>query len=211
MSYAISIVDSKGKAKERKLSPAIFSDDNVNESLIHEYVVMYLANQRQSTAHTKTRGEVTRSGRKLFRQKGTGRARVGDAGSPIRRKWWVAFGPRNTKIWSKDMPKKMKRKALFGALTLKAKSETMKGLAKVAFDSPKTSEAVSLLNGSGVLDGRTLVVLDDNSDATLKSFRNIKKVDTVQVAMLNAYDVMSHKTVVFASNALDTFESMFTS
>lgn len=61
MSYAISMVDSKGKAKERKLSTAIFSDDNVNESLIHEYVVMYLANQRQSTAHTKTRGEVTRS------------------------------------------------------------------------------------------------------------------------------------------------------
>ena len=86
MSYAISIVDSKGKAKERKLSTAIFSDDNVNESLIHEYVVMFLANQRQGTAHTKTRGEVTRSGRKLFRQKGSCRARVGDAGSPIRRK-----------------------------------------------------------------------------------------------------------------------------
>lgn len=61
MSYAISIVDSNGKAKERKLSAAIFSDDNVSESLIHEYVVMYLANQRQSTAHTKTRAEVTRS------------------------------------------------------------------------------------------------------------------------------------------------------
>lgn len=85
MSYAISIVDSKGKAKERKLSDVIFSDDNVNEALIHEYVVMYLANQRQSTAHTKNRSEITRSGRKLHRQKGSGRARVGDAGSPIRR------------------------------------------------------------------------------------------------------------------------------
>lgn len=123
----------------------------------------------------------------------------------------MAFGPRKTTDWSKDMPRKMKRKALFGALTLKAKAETMKGLAKVAFEAPKTSEAVALLNGSGVAQGRTLVVLDDSSDATIKSFRNIKNIDTVQVAMLNAYDVMSHKTVVFAANALDTFESMFTS
>ncbi len=87
MSYKIDIVDMKGKkVKGISLPSTIFANDLVNEGLIHEYVVMYLANRRQSPAHTKTRSEVQRSGRKLYRQKGTGRARVGDAGSPIRRK-----------------------------------------------------------------------------------------------------------------------------
>lgn len=109
------------------------------------------------------------------------------------------------------MPQKMRRKALFGALTLKAKAESMKGLAKVSFKEAKTAEAAKLLRGAGVLNGKTLLVLDDNSDTTIKSLRNLHTVTTVQVRMLNAYDVMSHKTVVFAIDALDTFESMFTS
>lgn len=87
MTYSIAIKDSQGKhVSDFALSSEICSDDLVNESLLHEYVVMYLANQRVSLAHTKTRGEVQRSGRKLYKQKGTGKARVGDAGSPIRRK-----------------------------------------------------------------------------------------------------------------------------
>jgi len=87
MSYSYNILDTKGKiVGDQKMSKDLFSDEVINEGLVHEYVVMYLANQRQSTAHTKTRGEVRRSGRKLYRQKGTGSARVGDAGSPVRRK-----------------------------------------------------------------------------------------------------------------------------
>lgn len=77
----------KGKVlADTALPQNLFDDAHINEGLIHEYVVMYLANQRQSNAHTKTRGEVQNSGKKLYAQKGTGRARVGDAGSPIRRK-----------------------------------------------------------------------------------------------------------------------------
>jgi len=80
MSYSYTILDMKGKkVGDQKMSKDLFSEETINEGLIHEYVVMYLANQRQSTAHTKTRSEVRRSGRKLYRQKGTGSARVGDA------------------------------------------------------------------------------------------------------------------------------------
>jgi large subunit ribosomal protein L4 len=87
MAYIYEIFDNKGKkVGDQKMSKDIFSDDVIDEGLVHEYVVMYLSNQRQSTAHTKTRSEVRNSGRKLYRQKGTGSARVGDAGSPIRRK-----------------------------------------------------------------------------------------------------------------------------
>ncbi len=87
MGYTMKMVDMKGKVlADTALSQKLFDDAHINEGLIHEYVVMYLANQRQSNAHTKTRGEVQNSGKKLYKQKGTGRARVGDAGSPIRRK-----------------------------------------------------------------------------------------------------------------------------
>ena len=74
------------KVGDQKMSADLFSEEAINEGLVHEYVVMFLSNQRQATAHTKTRSEVKRSGRKLYRQKGTGNARVGDAGSPVRRK-----------------------------------------------------------------------------------------------------------------------------
>ena len=86
MSYTIDIFTHEGKKKDTVTLDGLFGDEQINESLMHEYVVMYLANQRQSTAKVKTRSEVSLSGRKLFRQKGTGRARVGDAASPIRRK-----------------------------------------------------------------------------------------------------------------------------
>lgn len=86
MSYAIDIYAPDGTQKKQvKLDP-VFSDDAINETLVHEYVVMYLAHQRQNTAKAKRRGEIVGSRRKLFRQKGTGRARVGAADSPIRKK-----------------------------------------------------------------------------------------------------------------------------
>lgn len=212
MSYKIRIVDTAWKKKkDRDLLEDIFTDDNINEWLIHEYVVMYLANQRQSTAHTKTRWEVKRSWRKLFRQKGTGRARVGDAWSPIRRSWWVAFGPRNTKDWSKTMPKKMRRKALCWALTLKVKADQTIGLDWFALKAPKTSEALNVLKNIGVSSEKTLVVLSGENDNTIKSLRNIENVNTVVAKQLNAYDVLTHKKVVFTTDGLDSFESLFTS
>jgi large subunit ribosomal protein L4 len=86
MSYSISIYDAKGKVVEKKaLNAAIFADENINDSLIHEFYVLQQANARIPIAHTKTRGEVAGSGRKLYKQKGTGGARVGAANSPIRR------------------------------------------------------------------------------------------------------------------------------
>lgn len=212
MSYTIRIVDAAGKKKkDRDLSEELFADNLVNNSIIHEYVVMYLANQRQSTAHTKTRGEVQRSGRKLYRQKGTGRARVWDAWSPIRRKWWVVFGPRNTTDWSKIMPKKMRRKALCGSLTLKAKDDALVAVDKLSFDTPKTADAVKVLSSVDLSAKKTLVVVSSDDAWVAKSFGNIATVSVVLVDTINAYDVLSHKNVMFTVNALDRLESLFTS
>jgi len=212
MSYTIRIVDAAGKKKkDRNLSEELFADGLVNNSLIHEYVVMYLANQRQSTAHTKTRGEIQTSGRKLYRQKWTGRARVWDAWSPIRRKWWVVFGPRNTTDWSKSMPQKMKRKALCGALTLKAKDDAVVAVDKLTFDTPKTAEAAKVLKAVDLEAKKTLIVATADDTGLVKSFGNIPTVTTVSADTLNAYDVLSHKNVLFTVNALDRLETMFTS
>lgn len=212
MSYTIRIVDAAGKKKkDRTLSEEIFADNLVNNDLIHEYVVMYLANQRQSTAHTKTRGEVQRSWRKLYRQKWTGRARVWDAWSPIRRKWWVAFWPRNTTDWSKSMPKKMKRKALCWALTLKVKGDAVIAVDKLMFETPKTAEAAKVLSAINLENQKTLVISTSDDAGVVKSFGNIPTVTVILADTINAYDVLSHKNVLFTVNALDHLESMFTS
>ncbi|NOZ43822.1 MAG: 50S ribosomal protein L4 [bacterium] len=93
----------------------------MNKSLIHEYYLLQMANARIAIAHTKTRAEVKGSGKKLYKQKGTGSARVGDKRSPIRRKGGVVFGPRKERNYTKDMPKKARKLALYGILSLRAK------------------------------------------------------------------------------------------
>ena len=104
------------------LDAMTFAQDNVNSDLIHEYVLMQLSNARQSNAHTKTRGEVAFSGKKLKKQKGWW-ARTGDKGSPIRKKWWVAFGPTNEINWSKTMTKKQRQLALLWAFITKLENK----------------------------------------------------------------------------------------
>ena len=208
MSYSYNILDTKGKiVGDQKMSKDLFSDEVINEGLVHEYVVMYLANQRQSTAHTKTRGEVRRSGRKLYRQKGTGSARVGDAGSPVRRKWWVVWWPRNTKIWTKNMNSKMKQKALRSAVSLKAKSETLFGLKELSLDTIKTKEVADSLKNMKLDEKKILVVLSETNDIATKSMRNIPTVRYTTSAQLNPYDLMSNKNVLFVWDAYEKLEA----
>lgn len=213
MSYSIDIYSQKwAKVGSRDLHKDLFVKDvAINQDLIHEYVVMYLANQRVAIAHTKTRGEVQRSGRKLYRQKGTGRARVGDAWSPIRRKGGVAFGPRNNANFSKTMPQKMKRKALLHALLLKAQAGKIAGIDKLAFKTPKTKDAVGLLTNIDSSQKSILLVLPTNDQMVLHSFRNIPYVTCQIASQLNAYDVMTHQSVVFVQDSLDTVENLLLS
>ena len=122
MVYAVDVYDKNGKlASKVDLNPEFFSDEIVNPSLIHEYLLLQQANARNVIASTKTRAEVAGSGRKLYKQKGTGNARVGDKNSPIRRHGGVAFGPTAERNFEKTMTKKARNLALNGLLTLKVK------------------------------------------------------------------------------------------
>jgi len=210
MSYKLDIFNTAGeKVKTIDLPENIFNDDNINEDLIHEFVVMQLANARHPIAHTKTRGEVAYSGRKLYRQKWTGNARVWDAGSPIRRKWGVAFWPRNDRNFFKDMPKKQRRKALFGTLTLKVKDNELIGLEDFKLEQPKTKKAVEILNNLNLYGEKILLVLPEKDENIIKSFRNIEGLKYILVNYVNPYDLLTHKKVVFLESSLNKLSEIF--
>ena len=209
MTYKLDILSKDGKkVKEIQLNDVIFNKDNVNESLIHEYLLYQLANARLPIAHAKTRWEVRFSWRKLHRQKWLGMARVGDAGSPIRRKWWVAFGPRNDRNWTKKMPKKMRRKALFGILTKKYLDKELIGIEDFVLKQAKTKSAVQLLQNIGVGASKVLLVFAGDSQNMLP-YRNIPKLGYVNVANLNPHALLSHKVVLFEEEAIKALENIY--
>ncbi len=210
MSYSIAIYDAKGKVIETKqLNDAIFADENINDWLIHEFYVLQQANARLPYAHTKTRAEVAGSGRKLYRQKGTGNARVGEARSPIRKHGWVAFGPRNTTDYSKDMPKKMKKLALAGVLTIKARNEQLVGLVDNALGVIKTKEALVMLQNIGLANKKTLVVMPEKDANIEKSMRNIPSVKTILASYLNPVDLLQYDKVLVMEGSLEKINTLF--
>ena len=212
MSYSIKVFNTKWKeVEEIKLNEVIFNDENINPSLMHEFVVMQLANARTNVAQAKTRWEVKTSGRKLYRQKGTGNARVGDAGSPIRRWGWVAFGPTGEENYTKAMPKKQRRKALFSALTVRVKDGDALVLESYDFDEIKTKNAVETVKNLNLEGIKTLVVVPEKNDIITKSFNNIPGVKTILANYVNPYDLLSYKKVVFLKDSLGKIEDTFLS
>lgn len=212
MTYTVPVKDATWKTIwDHAVSAVLCDDSHVNNALLHEYVVMYLANQRTSGAHTKTRGEVRRSGRKLYRQKWTGRARVWDAGSPIRRKWGVAFGPRSEANYSKKMPKKMRKKAFAWAVTLKVQSGSVVVLKDFGSTEIKTKYAADMLTNVEFWWKKSLVVLPSTNEVMYKSFRNIAGVTVSVVSQMNTYEVMTHDAVLFVGDSLKVLEESFVS
>lgn len=209
MSYVIDIYSLEWKKKNQVVLDWLFQESAVNETLIHEYVVMYLANQRQNTAKAKTRWEITWAGRKLFRQKWTGRARVGAANSPIRRKWGVTFWPLNTRNRTKKMNQKMKQKALLWSLILKLKEENVKGVVELSYTVPKTKEAVSTLQALELKDKKTLLILNSFDETVYKTRKNIPTVSITSLALVNPYDLLTHKNVLFTEQAIEQLNTRF--
>ena len=203
MVYSVDVYDKNGKvASKFDFNGDIFTDEKVNQSLIHEYLLLQTANARNVIASTKTRAEVSGSGRKLYKQKGTGNARVGDKNSPIRRHGGVAFGPTSERNFEKAMTKKARKLALNGLLTLKLKDNAVSGL-DLDTMTPSTKSAISLLSTMGQSGKKVLLVLDKKEDGIVKSFRNIEGVKYLLVDYLNPYDLMNADAVVFLKPALE--------
>jgi large subunit ribosomal protein L4 len=169
--------------------------------LLKQAVVMWLANQRQGSARTKSRGMVRGSTRKLYRQKGTGNARMGANRTCIRRGGGVAFA-KTKRPFQKDMPKKMRRLARNSALLAKLQAGNVAVVNDMKLDAPKTKALYSVLKAVGADQG-CVIAMDSLDDVLFKSGRNIPKTEIRQVTDLNAYEILRRKKLVFTKPAFD--------
>ncbi len=182
-----------------KLDAEVFGIEP-NLDVLHQVVTAQLAGARRGTANTKTRGEVRGGGRKPWRQKGLGRARHGSIRSPQWAGGGVAHGPK-PRDFSQRTPKKMKRLALLSALSARASEEAVMVVDDVDWPTPKTKQAVGLLDAMNA-SGKTLMVLSALDGAAGKSFRNIPHVRMVEPGHLTPYDVLWSDQVVFTSHTV---------
>lgn len=189
---------------EVKLAEEVFGVE-LNEGLIHAAIRNFLANGRQGTVQTKTRGNVRGGGRKPWRQKGTGRARAASIRSPLWRGGGRAHGP-TPKDWSYNLPKKMRRGALRSALSERLREGNLIVIDKITVDNPKTRDFVELMKTFELSDGKirkkTLIVDSLDNENLVRSSRNVQKTKVVNAFGVNIYDLIYHEKIVFSKDAL---------
>lgn len=178
-----------------------------NTAVVHQAMVRQLANKRQGTASTKTRGEVSGSTRKLYRQKGTGRARKGSIKSPLLRGGGVVFGP-SPRSYRQSMPKKMRRLALKCLLSAKVREENMMAVEALDFGKPRVKDLVDILSALGV-DSNALIVTAQSMPALVKSAHNLANAKVVPSALINVLDLLSYKTLIVTVPALRKIEQIW--
>ena len=189
-----------------ELPPEIFGTE-VKKVLLHEVVRNYLANQRQGSASTKTRGLVKGGGRKPYRQKGTGRARAGSIRSPLWKGGGTVFGPR-PRDYSYKLPKKVRWAALSSALSAKLSDGELMVVDDLSVPEPKTRLLAGLLKGLG-LNKSTLIIIPDKDGVLELAARNIPRVDVTRVSELNAYAILSHEKVVLTKDAVEKMKEVY--
>lgn len=199
-----------GKVSGKVSLPGAIFGETVNKTLIAQAVRVYLANQRQGNASTKSRGEVDGSTRKIYRQKGTGRARHGGVRAPIFVKGGIAHGPK-PRDFGLSMPKKMKRKALFSALSAKAQDSQVMVLSGIEKLEPKTKVFAEMLKKLGVADKKQKLLFVTTADAaaTKRAGRNIPGVSFIAVNQLNTYEVLHTKNLVLLKDAVTEMEKFY--
>ena len=200
----VDLIDVKGKKSGSVDLPEALFDATTNVPLIHQVVTAQLAAARQGTQSTLRRGEVSGTGKKPFKQKGTGRARQGSIRMPQHRGGGIIHGPK-PRDYSERTPKKMIAAALRGALSDRARNGKVFIVDQFGIkDTPSTKAASELLSGISQLS-KVLVVLDRSDEVSLRSLRNIRDVHVIAVDQLNAYDVLKAEDVVFTKAALAQF------
>jgi large subunit ribosomal protein L4 len=192
----------KKKVSQVDLNDAVFGAE-VNEAIIYDVVKMQLASRRSGTASTKTRSDVRGGGKKPWRQKGTGRARAGTTRSPIWRGGGIVFGP-HPRDYSFSIPKKVRKKAVISALSMKFKDDKM----VILKDFPM--EKISTRVFKNVVDlfslKKALFVIDENNEVLLKSSRNMKNVKMIRSEGINVYDILNHEHLILLEPSVKKIE-----
>lgn len=204
----------KGEVVGRISLPKEIFSIKPNPVLMRQAVHVYLANQRLGSHSTKTRSEVSGSTRKIYRQKGTGRARHGDRKAPIFRKGGIAHGPK-PRDYSLKLSKQMRRLALFSALVDKLHSDKLKIVTGVADIDLKTKKILEVLKNLQVIETNgeeklsVLLVLPKKIDNILLASRNLEGLKVIQAKLLNTYEVLQKQNFIFMKEALEVFENHF--
>ena len=188
--------------------PSDVFEVQMNADLVHQVLISQTANKRQVSAHTKDRGQVRGGGRKPWRQKGTGRARVGSIRSPLWRGGGVTGGPTNEKNYSKNIPTKMRRKAMFMVLSEKAKNNLLVVLDKLEIEKPKTKTMAEMIKKLPVSKASRLILNSDGSGVFL-SARNIVKTGVLETRNLNIVDLLNYKYVLTSKEGIKEIETIF--
>ena len=178
-----------------------------NQAVVHQAMLRQRANARQGTASTKTRSEVSGSTRKLFRQKGTGRARAGSIKSPLRQGGGVIFGPK-PRSYRQAMPKKMRQLALRCVLSEKARDKELVVVDELKFEGPGTKEMAGILKALGV-DSSALIVTSESEENITKSARNLPVVKTMPADLLNVVDLLSKRKLLMTVPAVRKAEAIW--
>jgi large subunit ribosomal protein L4 len=191
---------------QMELSQAIFALP-FNEAVVHQAMTRQLANRRQGTASTKTRGEVSGSTRKLYSQKHTGRARRGDVKSPLLRGGGVVFGPK-PRNYRQSMPKKMRKLALKCLLSAKVREGNIRLIQELDFEGPKTKDMLNVLSSLGI-DSSTLILTAQSAPNVVKSAANLPEVKVLPSALINVLDLLSYEMLVATVPAIRNIEQIW--
>ncbi|MEY4262894.1 MAG: hypothetical protein RLY88_602 [Actinomycetota bacterium] len=200
----LDVLDVAGKKAGSVDLPAELFDAQTNVPLIHQVVVAQQAAARQGTSSTKRHDEVSGTGKKPFKQKGTGRARQGSLRAPQMRGGYVAHGPK-PRDYDQRTPKKMKAAAVRGAVSDRARNGRLHVINEFAIGTAPSTKAAAAILSQLTQRRNVLVVLDRTDDVSYKSLRNIQSVHVLPVDQLNAYDILLSDDLVFTKAALDAY------
>ncbi|MFA6991823.1 MAG: 50S ribosomal protein L4 [Candidatus Gracilibacteria bacterium] len=204
----VSLFTQSGEKKGTLDLPKEIFEVKFNKDLVHQALVRQLANKRSAIAHTLTKAEVSGGGIKPRPQKGSGRSRQGSTRNPQWVGGGVAFGPRNNRNFTKDMPKKQRRQALFCALSEKARNEGIIGLEEYKTAKPKTKDFAALLKKLPIKRD-VLIVLAAKDLSIQKSTRNLKNAKTILANYINIQDLQKYDTVLLFKEAVDKMKELF--
>ncbi len=221
MVLTVNIYNQKGEKKDKMDLPEFLFDVGLNVELIQQARVAQMANQRQVLAHTKTRSEVRGGGRKPWRQKGTGNARAGSIRSPIWVGGGITFGPKKERNFAKKINKKMKRKAIFMALTDKFKNNSLLVVDKLEITEFSTKGFINILvalekqlteskQDSGEAGKRSLLMVNEEINDKLKySANNLTRIKILNVNNINILDLLKYKDLVMSVGAIKKLKEIY--
>jgi large subunit ribosomal protein L4 len=195
------------KVEEMELSDSVFGLSK-NDDLVHQVATTLYGNKRIAISHTKTRGERAGSGRKPWKQKGTGRARVGSVRTPIWKKGGIVFGPRSDRNYKKKINNKMNAKAIMAVLSGKVRDNELVVIDKLAFPEQKTKEVSKALENLKIM-GKTLIVFNDKERSQVLASRNIKSVENILSNELNVLDMLNNKNLLISKESIREIEKKY--